>query len=190
MVVCYNGSMKQIIWKNIKLYKGYQVNNIGEVRSIDRFITQRARPSIGGTFKRLYLGRVLKLDVGKNGYVRVMLNKGKRELVHRLVAKEFILNLEKKPCTNHLDNNRGNNKVENLEWVTHSENLLYCVKQGRQSVVRAVGEDCGGARLTEKQVKQIRKLKGKMSYRKIGRKFGVVHSTVKNIIVRNNWKHI
>lgn len=58
-----------------------------------------------------------------NGYLRVAIN-NRQYLVHRLVAETFIPNPENKPEIDHIDRNRANNKVENLRWVTRSENCL------------------------------------------------------------------
>lgn len=72
---------------------------------------------------------ILKGKVGKNGYVEysMSLGNGKRkyELAHRLVAKAFIENTESKIEVNHIDCNRLNNNVENLEWVTRGENIRH-----------------------------------------------------------------
>jgi hypothetical protein len=182
--------MKQIIWKKIKNYKGYQVSNMGLVRSVDRIINQKIRPQYNWTFKRLCRGKIIKGDIEKRGYIRVMLTNRKRELVHRLVAQTFIPNPKKKFYINHLDNNPSNNNVDNLEWVTHKENMQHCKGQGRQSKIRALGENCGASKLLNEQVIKIRKLRFKMSYRKIGKMFGVNHSSIKNIMLRRTWKHI
>lgn len=92
------------IWKPIKHYEGYEVSNIGNVRHKGRILNQA------------------KL----NGYSKVVLYKGKQRThfqVHRLVADAFIVkNNESQTVVDHINNDRGDNRVENLRWVTHSQN--------------------------------------------------------------------
>lgn len=86
-------------------------------------------------------GKILKSYVETNGYKRVVLSiDGKRKLyyVHRLLAEAFIDNPENKDCVNHIDGNKLNNSVDNLEWVTYSENTQHAVKTG----LHKVGENC------------------------------------------------
>lgn len=81
-------------------------------------------------------GRKLKQDTVNGGYKRVTFSvdgKISRHMVHRLVALLFIPLEEGKDFVNHIDNNRTNNSVSNLEWVTHSENMIHCHKQNRSS---------------------------------------------------------
>ena len=84
-----------------------------------------------------YRNRALKPDQGSKGYHRVSLTNplGQicRKLVHRLVAEQFIDNPNNLPFINHLDNNPSNNDVSNLEWCTHSENMIHSHKQQRCS---------------------------------------------------------
>lgn len=97
------------IWKNIKEYDIYEVSNLGNVRNKI-------------TNKQLYYSN------SNNGYLRVGLFKDhKRTMysIHRLVAETFIDNPENKPCINHKDCNKKNNKVDNLEWCTYKENNSY-----------------------------------------------------------------
>ena len=107
-------------WKEIKDFNNYEVSNYGNVRRLDSLVIQS-----GINYK--YKGRVLKQEICK-GYKRVSLSKGKiikRFQVHRLVSLYFLNNLENKPCVNHKDGNKFNNHIENLEWVTYSENEIH-----------------------------------------------------------------
>lgn len=117
--------MKEEIWKEIPGYEGsFEVSNLGNFRSKDRQVPSRW----GGT--RLYPGKPLKVEVMEDGYKRIVLMqnaKKKRYMCHRLVAKTFIPNTENKPFVNHIDGDRGNNCVENLEWCTQSENEQHAV---------------------------------------------------------------
>jgi hypothetical protein len=111
--------MKKEIWKDINGYEGYyQVSSLGNVRSLDR--KRRVR---NGKYV-LCKGKKLKNSKGTH-YYRVRLSiegKSKGFNIHRLVAKAFIHNPHNKKEVNHIDGNKLNNNLENLEWVTKSEN--------------------------------------------------------------------
>lgn len=105
------------IWKEIPNYEGY-------FRSKDRIIKYKQ----SGT--RNYPGKSLKVEVMQDGYSRIVLMKEgvkKRYMCHRLVAETYIPNPDNKPYVNHIDGNRSNNCVENLEWCTQSENERHSV---------------------------------------------------------------
>lgn len=108
------------IWKNVVGYEGlYMVSNFGEIISIKRNV-------------------VLKPSINHKGYCHVVLSKqgGRKTLrVHRLVAQAFIPNLENKPQVNHIDCDKQNNSVINLEWVTNGENQLHAWSNGLQKDV-------------------------------------------------------
>lgn len=112
--------MKEI-WKDIKGYEGiYQVSNLGNVRSLDRYVRN-------GQGLRLIKSRLLKLKAYED-YIMVTLshkNVHKQCCVHRLVAETFINNPNNYPCINHKDCNKLNNNVENLEWCTYQYNNIY-----------------------------------------------------------------
>lgn len=111
------------IWKDIQGYEGlYQVSNLGRVKSLEKSITM-----IDGRTRR-QKEKILKLQVSKHGYNVITLWNSKipkQFKVHRLVAVAFIDNLDNLPQVNHIDENKLNNKVENLEWCTALENNLH-----------------------------------------------------------------
>ena len=120
--------MKEV-WKDIKNYEGlYQVSNLGRVRSLDRYIETFIKNQIG-RYKctKFYKGYILKQQTYQ-GYKCVQIHTNgqyKWEKVHRLVAETFIPNSNNLPQVNHIDGNKENNKVDNLEWCTHSENIKH-----------------------------------------------------------------
>lgn len=122
------------IWKDIKGYEGlYQVSNLGNVKSLDRTVYQKNK--FGKMQKHIYKGRQLKRQIQKNGYEVVNLYKNKKmtkKLVHRLVAIAFLERQNNKDYINHKDNNRANNKLENLEWCTQSSNLYHAYTYGNK----------------------------------------------------------
>ena len=119
---------EQEIWKDIPGYDGkYQASTYGNIRSVDRVVQF-------GKNKRFISGRVLKQQKDVYGYS--MVNLPKTIKVHRLVAMTFIPNEDGKEQINHIDGNKKNNRVENLEWVTakenvnHEVNVLNRIKKG------------------------------------------------------------
>ena len=128
--------MKEEIWKDIPGYEGlYQVSNFGRVKSLDKWVNYKLKPG------KLYLckGRILKLCKRPNGYIFVGLWKNKKLItpgVHQLVAQAFIPNPKNLSCINHKDENKENNKVDNLEWCTHKYNSNYGTSAKRISQSR------------------------------------------------------
>lgn len=115
------------VWKDIPGYEGlYQASNLGRIRSKDRTIAQVSR--YGTPMERKLKGRILKLQKGTNGYLFVALGKGNLELVHRLVAMAFV-NGDTTLQVNHKNGIRSDNRSENLEWVTCSENHLHAYRE-------------------------------------------------------------
>ena len=108
------------IWKDIKGYEGlYQVSNLGRVKSLDKIIVTIDRKN------RCQKGKILKLQISKYGYNVITLwnnNISKQFKVHRLVAIAFIPNPNNLPQINHIDEDKLNNKIDNLEWCTALEN--------------------------------------------------------------------
>lgn len=124
-------------WKDIDGYEGYyKISNRGRVKRLDVF---DKNPKYNGN--RLIKGGLRKSTIQSNGYKSVMLtkeSKSKRFLIHRLVAIAFIPNPNEFPVVNHIDGNKLNNNVENLEWCTHSYNLKHAHSNGLLSNPNAI----------------------------------------------------
>lgn len=129
--------MKEEIWKDIKGFEGlYQVSNLGRVRSLDRQIY-----SPGSWRQRPYYfnvkGKIIKQHKSNSGYMFVRLSKDRNDygtFVHRLVADAFIQNPNNYEYVNHKDENKHNNKVDNLEWCTAKYNINYGTCKQRNQV--------------------------------------------------------
>lgn len=175
-------------WKDIafqgKSYAGYyQVSDLGNVRSVDRFIQYKDGKRV---FKE---GQSIVGSYDKDGYHQVLLyikTVRKTARVHRLVLETFVPNIEMKPEINHLNGIKGDNRIENLEWATSSENRLHAVKTGLQPT--QYGKNNPNNKLSEGDVLKIRKLRkeGK-ALKKIAEIIGTSESNVKNVIYGYTW---
>ena len=109
----------QEIWKDIPHYEGkYQVSNLGNIKSLH--------------FKHQNIQKLLKPTLNSSGYYKIELyrdGKSKIFYVHRVVASVFIPNPHNKPEVNHIDGNKLNNMVNNLEWCTISENQIHAINK-------------------------------------------------------------
>lgn len=148
-------------WKSINQYEGlYEVSNLGNVRSLDRTILNKKREP------QYYPGKMLKPDVtsmSNTSYHRVTLSrdhKTRRYSVHRLVAEHFIPNPENKEHVNHINNDGTCNEVQNLEWCTHSENMLHAQTQGRLFRSQSLGGTKAGKLATLRLTAKLQELSG------------------------------
>lgn len=114
-------------WRDIPGFEGiYQVSNLGRIKSLSRTLWN------GNAFHQ-HQEIIMKPSLDCNGYYLVGLRKDKKyeyERVHRLVAKAFLPNPNGYRVVNHIDANRSNNHVSNLEWCTHKHNTHHAIKKG------------------------------------------------------------
>ena len=166
-------------WRDVVGYEGlYMVSNLGNVKSLPKRARHRNE-------------RTMKLSIGGGGYLYAHLRKNGKDaqkLVHRLVAEAFIENTEDKPQVNHIDGNRCNNNINNLEWVTCSENQLHAYR-----VLNRVRSTGGTPRptkrkLTREQVIEIRASNESQS--SLARMYGVGQHTIWCILKRKTYKEI
>lgn len=143
----------------------------------------------------IYNAKTLKKKaqfVDKNGYKTVDIyvnNKCTRYRVHRFVAIAFIDNPYNKPCVNHKDGNKQNNKVDNLEWVTYSENTIHAFENNLMSAKR--GQDSNLATLTDEEVHKIcQALQDGLRNKEIRKLYGVSKDALEFIRYRKTWVHI
>lgn len=137
-------------------------------------------------YRRLGNRKKLRPFVGNHGYKYIRLWKMSEEnhFVHRLVAITFIPNPENKPEINHIDSNRLNNHVDNLEWVTKSGNCIHAYYEGSQTIPgtiidKGIAYDIKGLLATTKA-----------SHRDIALAFGIPKKIVSSISCNQTWKHV
>lgn len=156
-------------WKNIG---EYEVSNLGNVKSLSR-------------------DKMLSGYITKQGYKTVCIKvdgKQKNVKVHRLVANSFIPNSKNKRCVNHKNGIKTDNRVENLEWVTHSENQYHAYKEQIRDKLH--GAKSHFSKLTEKEVFEIRRLRKFFTLKELGKIYKVSLSTIGEICNNNSWKHL
>ena len=174
------------VWKDIPDFEGsYQVSNIGRVRSVDRVVTFK-----DGSMRK-YKGKVLKPSIGSSGYEQVMLydDNGYNKSVHRLVLETFkphvsMSNLE----VNHMDGDKLNNHLTNLEWVTGRDNILHAHDTG---LINIRGEGNPNTTLSNADVLEILQRLDKGELQKdIGLDYGVSKSCISRINRGLRWRSV
>lgn len=155
-------------WRPVPEAPGYEANALGQIRS----------PR----------GNILS-DKAKRRYPAVNIM-GKTRLVHVIIAELFVPNPDNKPEVNHEDGNKRNSKADNLSWMTRPENIQHGYDTGL--FPRIVGEAHAGAKLTEEDVRDIRKMniRDGVSQHELGRMYEVSVTTIRYIIIGKTWSHV
>ncbi len=180
------------IWKDIPGFAGkYLASNHGRIRSSEQRVRHCPR---GIWMDRVIKDRVLKTNSDSNGYKRTTLTiegSSRQYLVHRLVAMTFIPNPNNLPYVNHIDACKYNNKVDNLEWVTHEGNMAHAASLGLMPSMSGPGMDSPAAKLTDDCVRKIkRRLADGEWATAIAHDYPVSPSAIREIKAGRSWSHI
>lgn len=148
-----------------------------------------------GKLRNIKTGTIYKQHTNKCGYKTVCVSCGGRKSkklfrIHVCVAEAFIPNPKNLPYVNHIDGDKANNNVDNLEWVNQSENILHAIRMGL--IIIKKGEANHSAKLSQDKVDYIRKVykpyDKKYGRNALARKFGVSHTTITSVINYVYWK--
>lgn len=176
------------IWKDVAGYEGlYQVSSFGRVKSLGR---DKPVGLNGGSYN---LGdRILKLGT-RRLYKSVVFSKNgvvKPFAVHRLVAQHFLENKNNKTTVNHINGDKADNRFENLEWATPSEQQRHALSTGLRDKTK--GENSNLAKLKEEDIFEVRRLykTGLYRMREIAEKFNTSVKNVNSIVHSYTWKHL
>lgn len=178
--------MMEEIWKTIEDAPEYAVSNMGRVK--------RVKPGVN-TFP----GRILNQRPNRDGYMVCQLstksekrNKNRKvwRCTHRLVLEAFVGKRPDGCSANHIIPDKSNNRLDNLEWVTVTENNVHALRVGARS--NGIGETSFNSKLKEGEVWLIKKLlhSGKVSQRTIAKMFRVHFATINEIKRGRNWAHV
>ena len=165
-------------WEQIAGFDDYEISDTGKVRS------SKGQTPI-----------ILKERYTHDGYVWYILTrngKGFSKRAHRLVAEAFIDNLGNKPTVNHIDGNKRNNNVSNLEWATREEQMRHAYKHNLKQPMRGVQQP--RHKLTVDQVREIRSVyKGHspiFGMKALARRFGVSESVIDQCVYRRTYTDV
>lgn len=183
-------------WRAIPGYEGFfEASKLGRIRSCARWYLHRG-------FPRHMKGRILKAyrSRGWGGYIVASLRMGqkhrqsKKIFTHKLIALTFIGPLPEGKEVNHIDSNRTNNRVTNLEYLTHQENMRHAMDNGRMyklPISIRKGVDVNFAKLNDDKVREIRTLLAEgVLQSEIAKRYNVSKPLISVLKSRRIWKHV
>lgn len=178
-------------WHDIEGYKGiYQITTDGNVRSLDKVVN--CYPST----KRTCKGKILKPLTDAYGYHYFQLsdsnNQIKNKKLHRLLCLAFLPNPMKYPHVNHKNGVKDDNRLKNLEWCTHQQNMKHAYDNGFiPEPITIKGEKSNFAKLTKEQAHQIKvRLKAGEHPNIISKDYPVGVSAIKEIKAGRSWNEL
>lgn len=158
-------------WKILSKYPKYSVSNLGNI-------------------KNNQTGKYIKPKKTKTGYLQVGLYLNKKQIhqyIHRLVAIEFI-GYREGLTVNHIDGDKSNNKLDNLEWLTMGDNTRHAIEIG---LIDKKGEKCNFAKLTESQIIEIKhKLAQGITGVELSKEYAVSRALISMIKNNKRWRHL
>lgn len=171
---------EQWVWVNNPFLKDlYMVSDKGRIKSINNKNKKE---------------RLIKGAISEFGYRFVHLRNTKEKIskncfVHKLVCEAFIENVFSKPQVNHIDGNKLNNNLENLEWATAKENTQHAHNTGLAKARK--GEDSNFSKISEAQVLEIRKRRSLgETQESISKDYNINANAISSIVTGKNWKHL
>lgn len=179
--------MNDEIWKPIAGYEGlYEISSYGRIFSLPK--TRKGR----GGFPVTKPARMMKPKKASNGYQMITLWKeGKRtnKTTHRLVAEAFLPNPCNHPQVNHLDSDRFNPRLDNLEWCDRSSNHEHAMRAGSFSPVKNPNF---ARNLCPEKVMEIHALRalGGWSHAKLAKRFDVCQESIRAVLIQKTWKEL
>jgi hypothetical protein len=171
------------IWKDIKGYEGlYQVSNQGRIKSFPRKVNF-------GRSWRMTKEKFLSPALDSNNYPFVTLSVTQKHFhlsIHRAVAEAFLDNPKELREVNHINGCKIDNYVENLEWISSSDNKYHALDND----LKAHGQDCSFSKLTNEDVFKIKSLRNTMSQLAIAKQFNISQAQVCRIQTGKEWKQL
>ena len=169
-------------WKLIKRFPNYKISNYGRIKRV-----------VGG--RGSFKGRELTGSLNSDGYPIVRLSDGGKAVtktIHRLVGETFIGPLPKGKETNHIDGDKSNPYVGNLEYITPSENQKHAYRNGLRKGIKNKGKKHSQCKLAEGDVLEIRELYdvGGISQNELAEIYSVSQTHIGQIIRYKRWSHI
>ena len=173
-------------WLPVVGFEGfYEVSDHGRVRSVGRLL-----PASGRMNARTLAGRILRPRPSCGGYLGVNISVGGRSIdckIARLVLSAFVRPPETGEVCNHVDFDRTNNCLSNLEWATQRENLDHSRRAGRMQT----GETHWMAKLSDADVRSIRAMaESGCKQRSLAAVFGVTEQTISRVVLRQLWRSV